>query len=353
MSLPAVGRHLPILIIPLQLVLAHQCRTATERGIIEIKPQVVLIIGKSIAIQMRYLVGNGKFLAIRFLDFHAIDIQQFGCMNTGWSLHEIGVHRLLRHKHATNRTAKYHIAIRRQADGIIIKLPVVPVLTSRQQTVHHKSLAFEGDKEDITHGGYPKLAIPVFYHSPDMGIVQHLDTGHGILLHIDEVESVSLGTQPHHSIRILLCEGRIEVAIFGHASHLHFLYLSRFRRKNGKMHTLHKQQDISIGQFLHLRFMVKIGTWNRDDIRLQVVKAETQEISSITTYIKCITHLQSVAHQRLQHGRFVEHIGTFVADTATCHLMSANHPGMLIIILHDVVQIDFLGCGNRIEDISE
>ena len=353
MSLPAVGRHLPILIIPLQLVLAHQCRTATERGIIEIKPQVVLIIGKSIAIQMRYLVGNGKFLAIRLLDFHAIDIQQFGCMNTGWSLHEIGVHRLLRHKHATNRTAKHHIAIRRQADGIIIKLPVIPVLTSRQQTVHHKSLAFEGDKEDITHGGYPKLAIPVFYHSPDMGIVQHLDTGHGSLLHIDEVESVSLGTQPHHSMRILLCKGRVEVAVLRHASHLHLLHLSRFRRKDGKMHTLHKQQDISIGQFLHLRFMVKIGTWNRDGIRLQVVKAETQEIFSITTYIKCIAHLQAITQHRLQHGRFVKHIGTFVADTATCHLMSANHPGMLIIILHDVVQIDFLGCGNRIEDISE
>ena len=302
---------------------------------------------------MRYLVGNGKFLAIRFLDFHAIDIQQFGCMNTGWGLHEIGVHRLLRHKLATIGAAKNHVAFRRQTDGIIIKLPVVPVLASRQQTVHHKSLAFEGDKEDITHGGYPKLAIPVFYHSPDMGIVQHLDTGHGILLHIDEVESVSLGTQPHHPIRILLCKGRVEVAVLRHASHLHFLYLSRFRRKDSKMHTLHKQQDISIGQLLHLGFMVIIGTWNRDGIRLQVIKAETQELSSLAAYIQSIAHLQSVAKQRLQHGRFVEHIGTFIADTATRHLVSAHHPGMLIIIFHDVVQIDFLGCGNRIEDISE
>ena len=52
MSLLTIGRHLPVMVIPLQLVLAHQCRTATERRIIEIKPQVVLIIGESIAIQM-------------------------------------------------------------------------------------------------------------------------------------------------------------------------------------------------------------------------------------------------------------------------------------------------------------
>ena len=266
---------------------------------------------------------------------------------------QIGVHRLLRHKLATIRTAKYHVAFRRQTDGIIIKLPVVPILASRQQTAHHKSLALEGDKEGITHGGYPKLAFAVFYHRLDMGIVQHLDTAHGFLLHIDEIESISLGTQPHVSIRILLCEGRIKVTVHRHASHLHLLYLSRFRRKDSKMHTLHKQQDISIGQLLHLGFMVIIGTWNRDGIRLQVAKAETQELSSLATYIQSIAHLQSVAKQRLQHGRFVEHIGTFIADTATRHLVSAHHPGMLIIIHHDVVQIDFLGCGNRIEDISE
>ena len=274
-------------------------------------------------------------------------------MNTGWGLHEIGVHRLLRHKLATHRTAKHHIAVRRKTDGIVIKLPVVPVLASREQTAHHKNLALGGDKEGITHGSYPKLAIPVFYHRLDMGIVQHLGSEHGFLLHIDEVKSITLGTQPHYSIRIQLSEGRVEVAVLRHASHLHLLYLSRFRRKDSKMHTLHKQQDISIGQLLHLGFMVIIGTWNRDGIRLQVIKAETQELSSLAAYIQSIAHLQSVAKQRLQHGRFVEHIGTFIADTATRHLVSAHHPGMLIIIFHDVVQIDFLGCGNRIEDISE
>ena len=196
-------------------------------------------------------------------------------MNTGWGLHEIGVHRLLRHKLATIRTAKYHVAFRRQTDGFIIKLPVVPILASREQTAHHKNLALGGDKEGITHGSYPKLAIPVFYHRLDMGIVQHLGSEHGFLLHIDEVKSITLGTQPHYSIRIQLSEGRVEVAVLRHASHLHLLYLSRFRRKDSEMHTLHKQQDISIGQFLHLGFMVIIGTWNRDGIRLQVIKAET------------------------------------------------------------------------------
>ena len=112
MSLATVGRDLPVSIITFQLVLTHQCRATAEVGIIEIELQIVLIVSKSIAVQMSHLIGNGKHLAIILLHLYTINSQHLAGMNTGLSAQKVGLHSLRRHELATIRTAQYYIARR-------------------------------------------------------------------------------------------------------------------------------------------------------------------------------------------------------------------------------------------------
>ena len=106
-GLTAVCRNLPVSIIAFEFVLTHQRRATAEVGIIEIELQIVLIVSKSIAVQMSYLIGNGKHLAISLRHFYTINRQHLAGMNARLSIQEVGLHRLRRHELAAVRTTQH------------------------------------------------------------------------------------------------------------------------------------------------------------------------------------------------------------------------------------------------------
>ena len=177
-GLATVCRNLPVSIIAFELVLAHQCRATAEVGIIEIELQIVLIVSKSIAVQMSHFISNGKHLAIILRHFYTINRQHLAGMNAGLSVQEVSLHRLRRHELAAVRTAQHHIARRRNTGRVAEILPVVLILAGRQEAVHLKLLSLKGYEESITYGGYPNLSFRIFNQSLNMGIIQDIDTAH-------------------------------------------------------------------------------------------------------------------------------------------------------------------------------
>ena len=209
-------------------------------------------------------------------------------------------------------------------------------------------------EEGISHRGNPDLPVGIFYHRFYMRIVhQHIHTAHILLLHIHEIKTIPHRTQPQIAIRILSYKGWVHIAIMRHSRHLQLLQFTGLGREDCKMHTCHKQQDITIAEPYHLRIIRIMGTGNPEGIRLQIIKPETQEIPITATHIEMTVYRQAVTQHRTNHRRLMEHLNTLVTDTATQHLMIAHQPGMLVIIFHHVAEIDFPRGRKRIEDGSQ
>ena len=138
-----------------------------------------------------------------------------------------------------------------------------------------------------------------------------------------------------------------------HSRHLQLLQLTGLGREDCKMHTYHKQHDIAIAELYHFRIIRIIEAGNPEGIRLKIIKPEAQKFSITATHIKMTVYRQAVTQHRKNHRRLMEHFYTLIADTATQHLMITHQPGMLIIILHHIFEVDFPRCRKRIEDVFQ
>ena len=275
-------------------------------------------------------------------------------MGTNIGSQKICIHCLRRHELTTVRTAKHNTTVRRKTNRIGIELPVILILASRQKAAHQEGSVGMRQEEGISHRGNPDLPVGIFYHRFYMRIVhQHIHTAHILLIHIHEIKTIPHRTQPQIAIRILSYKGWVHIAIMRHSRHLQLLQFTGLGREDCKMHTCHKQQDITIAEPCHLRIIRIMGTGNPEGIRLQIIKPETQKIPITATHIEMTVYRQAVTQHRTNHRRLMEHLHTLVADTATQHLMIAHQPGMLVIIFHHVVEIDFPRGRKRIEDGSQ